>query len=105
MKKQPRTLKQDRLARIYDQEILPIWSQRFGRMMLRDLTPPPRAMVLDVACGTGYPSLEVLRKLDEHGRVIAIDPSSPLLDVARRKAGVLSGKRIFFRTEGAAPRL
>src|SRR5262245_40658253 len=85
-----RTHKQDHLARIYDQEILPIWSQRFGRMMLRDLALPTRAMVLDVACGTGYPSLEVLRRMDGDGRVIAIDPSGPLLDVARQKAGELS---------------
>src|SRR5206468_1738415 len=46
-----------------------------------------------------------LRRLDEQSRIIAIDPSSPLLDVARRKAGDASGKRIFFRTEGASPRL
>src|SRR5206468_2514611 len=77
MKAKPRTLKQDRLARIYDQEVLPIWSQRFGRMMLRDLALPPRANILDVACGTGYPSLEILRKLDDQGRIIAIDPSAP----------------------------
>jgi ubiquinone/menaquinone biosynthesis C-methylase UbiE len=101
MKKTVRTLKQDRMARIYDQEILPIWSSRFGRMVLRDLVLPPRAMVLDVACSTGYPSLEILRRLDEQGRIIAMDPSSPLLDVARRKAADLSGKRIFFRSDGA----
>src|SRR5215831_14337031 len=105
MKKQPRTFKQDRMARIYDQEILPIWSQRFGRMMLRELQLPPKAMVLDVACGTGYPSLEVMRRLDDQSRIIAIDPSATLLDVARRKAGEASGRRIFFRTEGASPKL
>jgi ubiquinone/menaquinone biosynthesis C-methylase UbiE len=105
MRKSLRTHKQDRLARIYDQEILPIWSQRFGRMMLRELALPAKPVVLDVACGTGYPSLEILRRLDEQGRIIAIDPSAPLLDVARRKAGELSGKRIFFRSEGATPRL
>ncbi len=93
------------MARIYDQEILPIWSQRFGRMMLRELQLPPKAMVLDVACGTGYPSLEVMRRLDDQSRIIAIDPSAPLLDVARRKAGEASGRRIFFRTEGASPKL
>jgi ubiquinone/menaquinone biosynthesis C-methylase UbiE len=105
MRAKPHTLKQDRLARIYDQEVLPIWAQRFGRMMLRDLALPPRANILDVACGTGYPSLEILRRLDDQGRIIAIDPSAPLLDVARRKAGETSGKRIFFRSEGVAPKL
>ena len=100
-----RTHKYEKLARIYDDEILPIWSHRFGRMMLRGLEFPAKAMVLDVACGTGYPALEVLRRLDEQSRLIAIDASSAMLDVARKKAGELSGKRVFFRTESAAPRL
>jgi ubiquinone/menaquinone biosynthesis C-methylase UbiE len=95
----------DKLAKIYDADILPLWSQRFGKMLLRDLVLPPKAMVLDVACGTGYPSLEILRKMDDQGRIIAIDASSPMLDAARIKAGSLSGKRIFFRSESAVPRL
>jgi ubiquinone/menaquinone biosynthesis C-methylase UbiE len=95
----------DKLARVYDEEVLPIWSARFGAMILRDLPLPPRATVLDVGCGTGYPALEILRRLDDGGRIIAIDPAAPLLDVARRKAAALAGKRIFFRTEGLSPRL
>src|SRR5262245_48367230 len=103
--KRPRSVKEDQLAKIYDQEVLPIWTQRFGRMILRDLVLPPAAVVLDVACGSGYPALEILRRLGEKGRVVAIDPSAPLLDLARRKAGPASGKRIFFRSEALEPRL
>jgi ubiquinone/menaquinone biosynthesis C-methylase UbiE len=100
-----RTHRQEKLARIYDDEILPIWAQRFGRMLLRGLELPPKAMILDVGCGTGYPALEVVRKMDEQSRLIAIDSQSTMLDVARKKAGELGGKRIFFRTETAYPRL
>jgi ubiquinone/menaquinone biosynthesis C-methylase UbiE len=100
-----RSHQQDKLAKIYDAEILPLWSQRFGKMLLRELSLPPKAMVLDVGCGTGYPSLEILRKMDDQGRIIAIDPSSPMLDEARVKAGALAGKRIFFRSESAVPKL
>lgn len=95
----------DKLAKIYDAEILPLWSQRFGKLLLRDLTLPARAMVLDVGCGTGYSSLEILKKMHGEGRLIAIDASSPMLDEARIKAGALAGKRIFFRSESAIPRL
>src|SRR3954471_5537604 len=95
----------DKLAKLYDAEILPIWSKRFGKLLLRELALPPKAMVLDVGCGTGYPSLEILRRMDEQGRIIAIDASSPMLDEARGKAGALSGKRIFFRSENAFPKL
>jgi ubiquinone/menaquinone biosynthesis C-methylase UbiE len=101
---QRRSLKQDKLARVYDTEILPIWSERFGRLLLAEAKVRPGAMVLNVACGTGYPALELLQKMDG-GRIIAIDSSSALMDVARGKAEGLSGKRIFFRTEGSKERL
>ena len=94
-----RSLKQDKLARVYDTEILPIWAQRFGRMLLAEAKLTHSGLVLNVACGTGYPALELLEKMDG-GRIIAIDSSSALLDVARSKAGEKSGKSIFFRTEG-----
>lgn len=99
-----RSLKQDKLARVYDTEILPIWAERFGRLLLAEARVRSGAMVLNVACGTGYPALELLEKMDG-GRIIAIDSSSALLDVARSKAEDLSGKRIFFRTEGNKDRL
>lgn len=99
-----RSLKQDKLAQVYDTEILPVWSERFGRMLLSEAQVPDKGLVLNVACGTGYPALEILEKM-ESGRIIAIDSFSALLDVAREKAGGLSGKRIFFRTEGGRDRL
>ncbi len=100
-----RSHKEDKLAKVYDAEVVPIWSRRFGKMLLRDLTVPNKAMVLDVNCGSGYPALDILKRMDEQGRIIAIDTSSPLLDEARAKAGKLSGKRIFFRSESALPKL
>lgn len=99
-----RSLKQDKLARVYDTEILPIWAERFGRLLLAEARTGSNSMVLNVACGTGYPALDLLEKMDG-GRIIAIDSSSALLDVARSKAEDLSGKRIFFRTEGNKERL
>ena len=82
-KRAARTAKQDSIANVYDTEILPIWSQRFGQLLLRDLALPPKAMVLDVGCGTGYPALEVLRRMD--GRA-ASSPSTPSSADARRGA-------------------
>ena len=36
--------------------------------------------MLDVGCGTGYPSLEILKRMDEQGRIIAIDPIRNVFD-------------------------
>ncbi len=100
-----RSFKQDKIARVYDNEILPIWAKKFGRLLLRSIQVPPRAMVLNVACATGYPAMELLHKMDPDSRIIAIESSGPLLDIARSKAGDLSGKQIFFRTENISERL
>src|SRR5438876_5610158 len=83
-----RTHKHEKLVRVYDDEILPIWSKRFGRMMMQRVeTLPQKAMVLDVSCGTGFATLELARKVDPTTRIIAIDASSAMLEVARKKAG------------------
>lgn len=92
------------MAGVYDEEILPLWGQRFARMIMRDLDLPSKANVLDVGCTTGYEALEIARR-SEDCRVIALESASPMLDVARRKAGDLSHKRIFFRTENVRDKL
>lgn len=102
-----RSHKLEKLARIYDAQIAPVWGSRFGKMLLRNLALPERGQILDISCGTGYPLVEVLRRKADGARVIAIDASSAMLDVARRKvADMGAGKKgIFFRTESALPRL
>jgi ubiquinone/menaquinone biosynthesis C-methylase UbiE len=100
-----RTYRQEKLARIYDDEILPVWSRRFGRMLLRDLDLGERRQILDVCCGTGYPAIEIVRRLTGNSRLIAIDASSAMLDVARKKVEEVGARGVFFRTESASPRL
>jgi ubiquinone/menaquinone biosynthesis C-methylase UbiE len=103
-----RTYKVEKLARIYDDEIAPCWGTRFGKLLLRNLALPERGQVLDVSCGTGAPTIEILRRMSEGSRLIAIDESSAMLDVVRRKVadlGPLGKKGVFFRTESAVPKL
>jgi ubiquinone/menaquinone biosynthesis C-methylase UbiE len=105
---QKRSLKVEKLARIYDDEIAPVWGTRFGRLLLRNLAVPERGQVLDISCGTGYPAIEILRRMSDGSRLIAIDASSAMLDVARKKVadlGPLGKKGVFFRTESPLPKL
>jgi len=105
---QKRTHQIEKLARVYDDEIGPVWGSRFGRLLLRDLAIPERGQVLDISCGTGTPTVELLRRMSDGSRIIAIDASSAMLDVARRKVeglGPLGKKGVFFRTESPIPRL
>ena len=100
-----RSQRQDKLAQLYDNEILPVWSERFGRMLLRDLPVPEKGQILDVACGTGYPAVEIIRRMNPDTRLIAIDPVSVMLDEARKKVEAMGAKGVFFRTESAEPKL
>lgn len=88
-------------AALYDTHVVPRYSALFGRLLLSALPQRERLQVLDVGCGSGYPALEVLRRLGDGGRVIAIDPDPALLDVARRRALDETGRRIFFKVESA----
>ena len=92
-------MKKEALARIWEQEIVPVWSEPFGRGLLEKLEIPPKAQVLDVGCGTGYPLLALLERMDESSRVIGIDRDPAMLDIARRRAGGLAGKRVFLKVE------
>lgn len=88
------------MAKVYDKEILPTWSARFGRLLMKNLPFPADGMVLDVMCGTGYPAVEFMRaNPSSQARIIAIDSAGPLLDEARKKAVDFFGKRLFFRSE------
>jgi len=94
------------MAKLYDSDIKPVWSEKFGEMLIRNIKVPEKGMLLDIGCGTGYPSLDILRKnVNNSIRVIAIDKSSAMMDIARKKAGDLGGKKLFFRTENASERL
>lgn len=86
-------------AALYDAHVVPRYSALFGRLLLAALPAGQRLQVLDIGCGTGYPALEVLRRLGEGGRVIAIDPDAALVDVARRRALEEANRRIFFKVE------
>lgn len=94
-----------RLAAVYDSEIAPVWTQPFGKLLLGQVAPLiGKATLLDVMCHTGYPGLELLRRFPE-ARLIAVDPSAALVDVARKKAGDLLSRRVFLRTELGEPKL
>ncbi len=46
----------------------------------------PGASALDVCCGTGDLALELARRVGPGGRVVGLDFSAPMLDLARAKA-------------------
>jgi ubiquinone/menaquinone biosynthesis C-methylase UbiE len=53
--------------------------------------------VVDIGSGTGYPALMIARHVGEKGRVVGLDFSDGMLEVARRKAKSLGITNVTFR--------
>lgn len=76
-------------AELYESVIVPQWSLPFGRLLLSVFLTLPRDagyQVLDVACGTGYPTLELARFLGQDCDLAGIDTWEEAIQIARRKA-------------------
>jgi len=76
-------------AEVYDAVLRPEWSAPFGRLLLSMFLTLPRTtgwQVLDVACGAGYPTLELARFLGQASDIAGIDVWNEAIAIARRKA-------------------
>ena len=84
----------DRIARLYDRmnTVMTAGLHHKWRRRAVDLTAVgPGDHVLDVATGTGDLAFELARRVAPGGEVIGVDFSEGMLDLARAKAGGLSG--------------
>jgi arsenite methyltransferase len=74
---------------LYDSVIVPQWSVPFGRLLLSlFLTQSRHAgwQMLDVACGTGYPTVELARYVGQDCDIAGLDPWEAGIQRARQKA-------------------
>ena len=102
-----RRKQQDRAARLYDEEIHPLFGQRFAEMVLAAAEIKPRSAVLEVGCAAGAITAQIAHKLDAESRVVAVDASAALLELARARVRDQEhvGRRVFFRTHPLGTKL
>jgi arsenite methyltransferase len=67
---------------------LSLWSSMAGMLLLEHVPLKPGIRALDVACGTGFPLLELAERLGPTSTVAGVDLSETALDRARQKANV-----------------
>ncbi|MCP5052606.1 MAG: class I SAM-dependent methyltransferase [bacterium] len=64
---------------------LPLWSAPFGLMLLDMVSMKPGITVLDIGFGTGFPLLELARRLGDSCTVYGIDPWKEAINRTQRK--------------------
>jgi demethylmenaquinone methyltransferase/2-methoxy-6-polyprenyl-1,4-benzoquinol methylase len=64
--------------------------ERWRRLAAEECLEGHPARVLDLCCGTGDLALHLARRTSEDTRVVALDFSRPMLELARRKAAARS---------------
>ena len=71
-----------------DRQIAPL-----GLKALDALAPVKGERIIDIGCGCGQTSLDLATRVGLEGRVVGVDISTPMLDVARRRPLSESGAR------------
>ena len=64
---------------------VPLWSTRFGFLLLDQIEVKKNMKVLDVGSGTGFPLLPLAERLGESSMLYGIDPWVNANNIARRK--------------------
>lgn len=92
-----------KLAQCYEEEILPGWDQAFVDLLLPAFPDelPPKPSLLEIGCTTGRLTEEIVSRLPEDGRLIAIEDVRELIDIARRKVAAFDRRQVFFKKEPA----
>lgn len=92
-------LRDERIARVLDREVAPLWHDRFGRLLLRHLPSEGAPLVLDVCCAGGRTTAELLERLPRAARMIAIEPDPVLRDLAKNRL-VDAKDRVYVKAGG-----
>jgi len=95
---------EEKRARLYEEQIFPLVGQRLVAHLVAGVSPRPDARVLEIRCGLGNATSELLKKLDQSGRIVDLEVSPALVERARaRIATEQVGSRVSFRPHGQGP--
>jgi SAM-dependent methyltransferase len=89
-----------RLARVYDDEIVPSYAGRFGALLLQQIAAPLRdaRQVVEVGCATGHLTRDAAAAIATPGaRLTAIDEREPFIVEARARPFTGGGARVEFQ--------
>ncbi|MFZ5987917.1 MAG: GNAT family N-acetyltransferase [Bacillota bacterium] len=82
------------IVNTYDE--LPLWAAPFGLKLLEKIEYKKNIKLLDIGCGTGFPSIELAQRLGNSSKVYSIDLWEAALKQAAYKASVYEVPNIEF---------
>ncbi len=98
------TPRQQKTAAVYDSEIWPLVPQRAADMILRALPQRPATTAFEAGCATGQLTLAVADRLDDASRILAMDFSPAMIDLAEAaKSRRGAGDKVSFRAADPMP--
>src|SRR3569832_1929781 len=74
--------RQQKLAAVYDADVWPLGPLRAAEPLLRALPRRPKTVALEYGCATGKLARAVVERLDDESRVVAVDPSPAMIEIA-----------------------
>ena len=91
---------------MHEAEVYPLFGQKLADLLTTRPSLPAHAHVLQIGCGLGTTTTEILDKLDAEGRLIAVETSSAFVEQARLNvAPEYLGRRVFFRAHDLGTKL
>lgn len=88
----------DRVSAMYDTEIVPFWGRPFSQLLRSELPAALEGSILEIGCATGYLAIELAPALTERSRIIALEPSHDMLELAFANGqSFVRSKKIFFQ--------
>lgn len=92
------SLREQRFARALDREVAPVWHDRFARLVFRHLPEIENPFVLDVQCGAGRTTYELLDRLGPATRVLGLESDATMRGMAKARMETAWKDRVYFRS-------
>lgn len=93
--------RQQKLAAVYDADVWPLGPLRAAEPLLRALPRRPKTTAFEYGCATGKLARAVAERLDADSRIVAVDPSPAMIEVAG--AEPVPGDRLVFQAADLSP--
>jgi len=90
-----------KLSRVYESQLMPNWEGRFAPFLLESFPQdiPAKSTLLEMGCTTGRFTTEIVSRMPEASRLIAVEDVRELMEQARLKIPPEKKKKVFFKKE------